>query len=128
MSRRLLGGIDPAPADPRLFDLAVELFDLRDELVDAVGQPGAALLELSPEFSPTRAGTMVSASARLCHFLAALAGEAESCTSHLVEQAIPALIRWASERSHPRIGGRGEPGWESSGDDNDDDLPDLTTS
>ena len=113
MSRRLLGGADSARwDDPAVLELAVELFELRDELVDAVGQPGAALLEMSPEFSPTRAGAMVGASARLCTFLAALVGEADSGTAHLVEQTIPALTRWASDRSQPRAGGTYEPGWE----------------
>ena len=55
---------------------------------------------------------MVGASARLCTFLAALVGEADSGTAHLVEQTIPALTRWASDRSQPRAGGTYEPGWE----------------
>ena len=97
IARRLLDGVEPLPEEAGLDGFAVELFDLRNELVDAVGRPGAAMTEMSPEFSPSRASAMVSAGARLCDFLAMLAGGIESATARIVLQASGALSRRAAE-------------------------------
>ena len=88
---RLLDGLESATADSGLYNLAVDLFNLRDELVDAVGRPGAALTEISSEFSPSRTRAMVSASAKICDFLATLAHEVKSGTAHLARETADAL-------------------------------------
>lgn len=104
IARRLLDGFESAPEDAGLARLAVELFALRGELVDAVGRPGAAMVELAPEFSPSRTDAMVGASARLCDFLASLAGEGESATAPIVEHVAAALVRRASDLSPAAAG------------------------
>lgn len=99
LARRLLDGPEDAARDMELYKQAVDLFGLRDELVDAVGRPGAALTERAQEFGPVRVRATVEAGARLCEFLAALADERESRVATVVREAAETLTRRAAALS-----------------------------
>jgi hypothetical protein len=86
LAPRLLDGLEGAAKCAELHPLVVELFDVRDELVDAGGSPRLPL-----HFGPSIARAMVEASARVCAFLATLTGEDESVTARLTLRAAEAL-------------------------------------
>jgi hypothetical protein len=111
LARRLIDG-GSEPEDSELYFLAVDLFELRDELVDAVGRPGAALEDMSPEFSSARTRAMVVASARICEFLKRLAGEAQGATEELVQRAGEALTQRADAVAGVLPSAAPEPTWE----------------
>ena len=109
---RLLDGRESVKVDRGLCNLADDLFTLRDELVDAVGRPGAALTAISSEFSPSRTRAMVSASATICDVLTTLAHEVKGGTARLVRETADALTRRADAVS--AVGSLGpelERGW-----------------
>jgi hypothetical protein len=95
LAPRLLRDVESAPAHSGLSNLAFELLELRAELVDAGVRPTAGL-ETADEpdlrFMPRRARTMVVAGARICEFLATLAGrDDETGMARLVDQAAGTL-------------------------------------
>ena len=87
---RLLDGNELAVRFAELSPLVDELFDVRDELVDAGGPPGSAL-----RFSPSRARAMVEASAKVCCVLETLIDDEERRTARLARRAAEALARRA---------------------------------
>jgi hypothetical protein len=90
LSPQLLGRREYELEAEELFPLVVELFGVRDELVDGGDAPDSVL-----RLGPSWARAMVEASARLCSFVAALTGEGESGTAKLVHHATEALERRA---------------------------------
>ena len=86
----LLDRPDYEIAARELFPLAVELFEVRDELVGGSRAPASVL-----RLGPSRARAIVEGAARLCSFVAALADENESETARLAHRAAEALERRA---------------------------------
>lgn len=95
LAPKLLRGVESVPDQSGLSRLAAELFELRADLVEAGVQASAALEaadEPDPRFLPNHARVMVEASAKLCAFLATLAGrDPEVETARLVQRAAAAL-------------------------------------
>lgn len=87
---RLLDGPEHELEARELVALAIELFEVRDELVGGSGT-SASVLRLGP--SRTRA--IVEGAAKLCSFVAMLAEEDESETARLAHRAAEALERRA---------------------------------
>ncbi|HUK43844.1 MAG TPA: hypothetical protein VLV28_00985 [Gaiellaceae bacterium] len=87
---RLLDGPEHELAARELFPLAVELFEVRNELVGGRGAPASVL-----RLGPSRARAIVEGAARLCSFVAELADENESETARLAHRAAEALERRA---------------------------------
>jgi hypothetical protein len=106
---RLLDRRESASKHEELCDLVDEIFRVRDELVDAAGEPCSALNVMSSRFSPSHARAMVEASARICHFLATLAEEQVGGTAELVRDVARAFDLRLDHR--PKFIER-EPGWE----------------
>jgi hypothetical protein len=119
LAPRLLGREDRVDDSP-LWGVALALFHLRGELVDADGKPGAALAELSPDFSVSRAREMVAGGAKICSYLAGLADEHGRGASSIVEETADALQRRAVALSTREL--PASPDWRS-GRDNDADFP-----
>ena len=111
---RLLDAHESASKHEALCDLVEEIFRVRDELVDAAGQPGAALNVMSSRFSPSHARAMVEASAKICRFLATLGEEGDNATAELVRDVANGLQRRLDFRSEVTVP---SPDWEwSTGD------------
>lgn len=123
LAPRLLAALASAPKHAALCDLAVELFAVRDELVDAAGLPDAALEVTSSRFGPRRARVMVEASAKICGFLATLTDEDDSGTAGLVQKAAFALARRTDVLSLVRP--LTAPHWDWEGNGDVDFPPDL---
>ena len=87
---QVLDGPEHELAAKELFPLAIELFELRDELVGG-GGAAAPVLRLGP----SRARAIVEGAARICSFVAVLADEDESETARLAHRAAEALERRA---------------------------------
>jgi hypothetical protein len=117
LAPRLLGGVDLVPQHSGLSRLAAELFELRAELVEAGTGPSAALEvadEPDPRFLPAHARAMVEASAKICAFLATVAGrDAEGQTAKMVQRAARAVVGRAEACSIMRgsIAAHREWGW-----------------
>lgn len=90
LAPRLLDELDSATKDAELCRLVVEVFDVRDELVDAGGSPRSEF-----HLGPSVARAMVEASARVCSFLATLTGGDESGTALRTQHAAEALAHRA---------------------------------
>lgn len=88
---RLLGHPEPPTEYEALHDAAVELFELRDELVDG-GATTADALE-TQAFSPGSARRMVEASAAICSILPTLAGRDDSGLAEHARRAAHALAQ-----------------------------------
>jgi hypothetical protein len=122
LAPKLLCGVESVPEHSGLSRLAAELFELRAELVEAGAGPSAALEvadEPDPRFLPGHACAMVEASAKICAFLATVAGrDAEGQTARLVQRAARAVARRAEACSIMRgsIATRREWGWGSEPD------------
>ena len=87
---RLLDRPEHELAARELFPLAVELFEVRDELV---GGSGARVSVL--RLGPSRTRAIVEGAARLCSLVSVLADENESETARLAHRAAEALERRA---------------------------------
>ncbi len=90
LAPRLLDGLDSAAKGAELCRLVVEVFDVRDELVDAGGSPRSEF-----HLGPSVARAMVEASAKVCSFLATLTGCDESGTALRTQKAAEALAHRA---------------------------------
>ena len=106
---RLLDRRESASRHEELCDLVDEIFRVRDELVDAAGEPSSALNVMSSRFSPSHARAMVEASARICDFLATLAEERVGVTAELVRSVARAFDPRLEHR--PTVT-EPEPSWE----------------
>jgi len=87
---QVLDGPEHELAAKELFPLAIELFELRDELVGGGGVVAPVL-----RLGPSRARAIVEGAARICSFVAVLADEDESETARLAHRAAEALERRA---------------------------------
>ena len=87
---RLLDKPEHELAARELLPLAVELFEVRDELVGGSSAPASVL-----RLGPSRTRAIVEGAASLCSLVALLADESESETARLAHRAAEALERRA---------------------------------
>jgi hypothetical protein len=90
LAPRLLDELERAQEDAALCALVEEVFNTRDELVDASVGAEAARPDLSL-FSPDRARAIVEASAKVCCFLATLSEDVPATTAAQVWRSAQAL-------------------------------------
>lgn len=119
LAPRLLDELDSATEDAELCRLVVEVFDMRDDLVDAGGSPRSEF-----HIGPSVARAMVEASAKVCSFLATLTGGDESGTALRTQKAAEALTHRADALALARPPTRPDRKQSSNGDaDFPPDLP-----
>lgn len=122
LAPRLLGEFHSAAKDATLCDLVVEIFNVRDDLVEAGASSAEALTEGASEFSPSHARALVAASAKLCWFLAALVGEDEGGTARRVLEAADGLALRADLLSAGRAPSLPHWDWDWGGEEFPPDL------